>query len=106
MDDFLTELAKPFFIFLFGALIGIIKAWLRKSPISKKEEFLNYHRYLKQPVIWTFIVMFLIFLLIGLGVNPDKVAVLKRSLIAGLYASAALYVFMIWAANLLKGGRK
>lgn len=103
MADFLTEVSKPLFIFLVGALIGVVKAWLRKSPISKKEEFLNYHRYLKKPVIWTFITMFLIFLLIGLGVNPDKTEVFQRALIYGLYASAAIYIFMIWGANLIKG---
>jgi len=101
---FLLELSKPFFVFVIGFLMGIVKAIIRKSPISKKQEFINYHKYLFKPVVWTFIVTFVVFLLIGLGVGSNKIEVVQKSLIAGFYGMAATYVFMIWGANLIREG--
>ena len=102
MEDFWSELPKPFFLFFWGLLIGFLRARRRKTPLARKEEFIRYHQYLKKPVIWSFITMFCIVLLIGVFVNDDFLEVTGRAILAGLYTCAALYVFMIWGANLIR----
>ena len=104
MESFLQELIKPFILFGIGFLIGLAKAHLRKSPLSKKEELIRYHNYLKKPVFWSFVAMFTIFLVLGIAASGNPLEVFKKSLLAGLYTSAAIYVFMIWGANLIRGG--
>lgn len=103
MEDFQTELLKPVFLFVLGFIMGVIKAFLRKSPLSKKEEFIEYHKYLKKPVIWGFIIMFAIVVIFGFPLNENKIEVIQKAVIAGLYASAGIYIFMIWGANLIRG---
>jgi hypothetical protein len=48
MDDFLSQLLKPIFIFIIGLLIGIFKAYTKQSVLSRKGELLSYHQYLKK----------------------------------------------------------
>ena len=102
MDNFTRQLFLVVFLFVIGFAKGLINAYTRKSPLSKKGEMINYHKYLAKPVMWSFIIGFILFLLLGFTVNKDYVEVAKKSLLAGLYASAGIYVFMIWGANLIR----
>jgi ABC-type dipeptide/oligopeptide/nickel transport system permease component len=102
MDDFLSQLLKPIFIFIIGLLIGIFKAYTKQSVLSRKGELLSYHQYLKKPVFWTFLIMFILVVLLGFGMQMDIIEIFQKALITGLYAAGAVYIFMIWGANLTK----
>jgi len=102
MNDFPQNLLIPLGIFLLGGISAYIKAHLQRSPLSKTGAFLEYHRFLKKPVFWSFVAMFVLFVALGFSVNPDKVEVLQKSLMAGLCAAAGCYGIMLWGANLIR----
>ena len=102
MENFLPAIGKALLIFLIGFILGIIKAYLRKSPISKKEEFIRYHQYLKKPVLWSFVAMFSLALIFGFLMETDIVTSLQKATVAGLFTAGGIYVFMIWGANLIR----
>lgn len=80
MDNFPEELSKPLMLIIFTFLIGVVKAFLRKSPLSKKDELIKYHQYLKKPVILGFAMMFfLVFILgfLGGGIISTSFIILK-----------------------------
>lgn len=102
MGNFWAEIWLPFFILLVGTAAGMLRAYIYKTPLAQKGEFVNYIRFMKKPVLWSFIVMFLLFFLLGLTVNNDKVAVFQKSFLAGLYAASGIFIMMIWGANLIR----
>ncbi len=102
MENFWVEIWLPFFILIAGTAVGLLRAYIYKTPLAQKGEFANYVRFMKKPVFWSFVVMFLLFFLLGLTVNSDKVAVFQKSLLAGLYAASGVFVIMIWGANLIR----
>jgi len=107
-NDFIADVSKPILLFFLGLVIGTIKAYIFRTPLSKKGELIKYQKYLIKPVFWTFVAMFSLFIIIGIAVQNSYsdiekyVEVLQKSLIAGLYASAGVYVFMLWSANLIR----
>ncbi|MCB0636278.1 MAG: hypothetical protein KDC54_06655 [Lewinella sp.] len=102
MEDFPKLLLAGLFLFLFWFVVVIIKAYLRNSPLSRKEELIKYHRYLVKPVGWSFVAMFVLVLLFGVLMSKDWLAVLQRATVAGWLTAGGIYVFMIWGANLIR----
>lgn len=102
MNNFIQDVVAALFFFLIGFIIGVIKAYLSNSPISKTEEIINYHHYLKWPVFWSIVSMFFLIFIFGLLMNSDLNQVLQKATIASLYTGGAVYIFMIWGANLIK----
>ncbi len=102
MDNFHLEVLKPILLILFGFVIGVVKAFIRKTPLSNKEEIINFHKHLAKPVCYGFLTIFILLLIGGFFVNDNLVEVFQKALLFALYTSAAIYIFMIWGANLIR----
>ncbi|MBK6901481.1 MAG: hypothetical protein IPH04_01370 [Saprospirales bacterium] len=105
MENFFGLLLSAFLLFVIGFLTGVVKAYIRKSPISKKEQLIQYHRHIKTPVFWSFVAMFLLVLLFGLLMKVEFIPLLQKATIAGLFTSGGIYIFLIWGANLIRDSR-
>lgn len=102
MEDFTRHLFTGFFLFVFGFVLGVLKAYLRGSVLSSKEELISYHQYLKKPVFWTFVAMFVLVVVFGLLGGGELIPVLQIATAGGLYSSGGIYLFMIWGANMVR----
>lgn len=102
MENFLNDLIGPFVILAIGLVSGYLKASSRNTPLSKPGEFLKYIKSLYKPAFWAFVSMFAIVFIFGAFVNDDYLEVLHKAIIAGLYTSGVVFIFMIWGANLLR----
>lgn len=102
MDNFADALLYAFFIFALLFLSGIFKAYIRKSPLSDKGEYLKYHKYLMKPAFWTFVAMFALVFGLGWLADSDLTQVAQKATVAGLYTTLCVYGFMTWGANLMR----
>jgi hypothetical protein len=102
MEDFLQQLLGPVFLLAIGLASGYLKAFSRDSPLAKPGEFIQYIKRLSKPAIWAFVSMFAIVFIFGAIVNNDYLEVLQKAIVAGLYTTGVVFIFMIWGANLLR----
>jgi len=102
MENFTNTLLYAILIFALFFLSGIFKAYIRKSPLSEKGEYIKYHKYLAKPVFWSFVAMFALVFGFGWLADSDLTQVAQKATVAGLYTALCVYGFMIWGANLIR----
>lgn len=100
MDNFTTILLYGLLLFAVFFLSGILKAYVRKSPLSEKGALIKHHKYMAKPIFWTFAIMFALVFGLGWLADSDLTQVAQRATIAGLYTALCVYIFMMWGANL------
>jgi len=102
MENFTSTLFFAILLFAVFFLSGIFKAYIWKSPLSEKGEYMKYHKYLAKPVFWSFVAMFALVFGFGWLADSDLTQVAQKATVAGLYTALAVYAFMIWGANLIR----
>ena len=102
MENFLQDLLGPLIVLTLGLLSGYLKAYTRNTPLAKPGEFIKYIQSLYKPAFWAFVSMFAIVFIFGAFVNDNYLEVLQKAIIAGLYTSVVVFIYMIWGANLLR----